>query len=1106
MKTLKIKIDDGCPRQVLYGIEKLETALEQRGVRLENVAAGEQWRIGTPAASPDIDRLVEEGRLGLAETPESLAAGRVDGSLFVAGRDTRGLLYALLELADRIALEETDPEKMPGFSEAPQTAFRGIFTFLHNRDCEMEWFYSREHWIAYFDLLARSRFNSFHLVFAHQTAYLAPPFPFFVHVPEHPEVTVPDLTNEERDRNLAALNMIAEVAEERGLDFVVGLWEFLAWSREITHSGHVQKSMVDGLGWNNLESYTHLALKRLLAECPGIKGVQLRVNPEAGIPSERQTDFFRRSVFRALRECGRNVLLDLRGWGALPETIRDAGALDIPVRLSMKYWAEHLGAPYQAPLQHPAYSYADFLRRPQQLPVSYQVWALGSHRLFQWGDPEYARTFSRSLSLGDAVGFEISPPLAQKGYGNEPGAWRILEPEHDHTRWEFERYWLFYTLFGRLTYRPDAEAEVWMREMRRRFGKAAEIVMEALTQASRVLSFIMRFNMSDPNMYIWPEADTGGLLDFYVDVAPSDPARIKSFSEAAEEHLAGRFTARMTPKEASRCLRETGEKCLRLVGGLARDAAPEKANRRELRSILVDAEALGELALYHAEKILAGESLTLYYHTGDCASLRHAEARLRAAAPHWRQLAAVTDGVYTDRMVTGPVDSGHWKDRLILVEEDLQRITELQELHRRFGGHTVAFDFGSGWTRDWGYVRSHRDYSVERGFTPVDEKCLFSPGAAFGWRTTDRLASTAAPRARLCDKHLDRVFRDAYRTTGWEKLVPFRDMLTLKSVSGSRSATFACGVPAGRHEIIVVLGDRRADSNACGPLRISVNGRELASGLRIPPREVQELRAAIDCDRAVLELALEPDRGAEWRLCALIVRPVEPVIAHTPPRFLEPGREAVIRASVTCPEEPARVELVVRTRGKPPHAKRGAEDTRPERIPMRDVEAGLLLEALIPQSLLDSSVEYWFEAESRSGRRSRLPDAGAEPHFFTLTAVDRSIGPRILHDPPAGAEPGKDIVIRADIRSSRPLSRARLHYRHTNQFASYRTAHMELERADGRRTGAGRYTAAIPGDYVVPEWDIMYYLEAVDEAGCGAFYPPSDWIRRIPYCVVRTAR
>ena len=71
------------------------------------------------------------------------------------------------------------------------TPIRGIRYFVHNHDLEERWYYSREYWDAYFSMLARRRFNRFNLVFAHQTNYLAPPYPFWLELPGFPGIRVP---------------------------------------------------------------------------------------------------------------------------------------------------------------------------------------------------------------------------------------------------------------------------------------------------------------------------------------------------------------------------------------------------------------------------------------------------------------------------------------------------------------------------------------------------------------------------------------------------------------------------------------------------------------------------------------------------------------------------------------------------------------------------------------------------------------------------------------------------------------------------------------------------------------------------------------------------
>jgi len=45
------------------------------------------------------------------------------------------------------------------------------------------------------------------------------------------------------------------------------------------------------------------------------------------------------------------------------------------------------------------------------------------------------------------------------------------------------------------------------------------------------------------------------------------------------------------------------------------------------------------------------------------------------------------------------------------------------------------------------------------------------------------------------------------------------------------------------------------------------------------------------------------------------------------------------------------------------------------------------------------------------------------------------------------------------------------------------------------------YGAVIPGEFIVPNWDIMYIIEAVDISGTGSFYP--DFNGRQPFVVAK---
>jgi hypothetical protein len=74
----------------------------------------------------------------------------------------------------------------------------------------------------------------------------------------------------------------------------------------------------------------------------------------------------------------------------------------------------------------------------------------------------------------------------------------------------------------------------------------------------------------------------------------------------------------------------------------------------------------------------------------------------------------------------------------------------------------------------------------------------------------------------------------------------------------------------------------------------------------------------------------------------------------------------------------------------------------------------------------------------------------------------------------------------------------RLRYRHVNQTEDYGTAEMTL---DAR---SGQYTATIPGGFITPQWDLMYYVEIVDRRGNGRIFPDLDI--DTPYVIVRVRR
>ena len=130
------------------------------------------------------------------------------GGAHVTGGDLRGVMYGLLEAADQIRATG----RLKQVHAAPATPIRGARLFARDAD------FDETRWRAYFQTLARDRFNRFTLIFT------------------------------EPPRDLQKLRAISQAAADYAVDFTLALWE------------HEPDA----------------ALDKILATCPLIRTVQIR--------------------------------------------------------------------------------------------------------------------------------------------------------------------------------------------------------------------------------------------------------------------------------------------------------------------------------------------------------------------------------------------------------------------------------------------------------------------------------------------------------------------------------------------------------------------------------------------------------------------------------------------------------------------------------------------------------------------------------------------------------------------------------------------------------------------------------------------------------------
>lgn len=373
--------------------------------------------------------------------------------------------------------------------------------------------------------------------------------------------------------------------------------------------------IVWGLNQDNLYPYTKVALAEFMRRVPELDSIQFRMHGESGL-RRGEMEAFWTDVYRVMLKHGRGMRFDARAKNFPHELIDKAVEMGVPIRICTKYWMEQMGPPFHPTHIHPnnqhdrRHGYADLLRYPKRYDVHWRLWNAGTTRVLLWGDPDYVRRFAESTHLYDGQGFEINEPMGTKmqDHPHDLPPFDLLRPAYRYYDWEFERYWHFYQVFGRVSYNSKTPPGVWQKEFELRFGKeAGPLVAQGMHRASQILPRVVAYSYPYhhfPTTRGWAEMQRQGDLPAYAKALPSDTEQFLSMDAAAQCILQGKDSAKIWPHQSSQWFARTADDVLSLV----EEAERKNSGRRdkEFISTIVDLKILAHLARYHSWRARSG--------------------------------------------------------------------------------------------------------------------------------------------------------------------------------------------------------------------------------------------------------------------------------------------------------------------------------------------------------------------------------------------------------------------------------------------------------------------------------------------------------------------
>ncbi len=214
--------DLGKQPPVIWAIGQLQYRLKARGIASQRCASPDQAGaeavcvLATSHTSRWARGILAAAGLSVPDVAEAtgLVRGTLSGRsvLLATGADVRGLVYAILELADRVEHSPNpiaELQRPDRIVEQPANRIRSIGRLFTSELEDKAWFYDKEFWKEYLSMLIEHRINRFAMTLG--VGYNSPrritdsyfyfAYPFLLDVPGY-NVKAVGLPDAERDRNL----------------------------------------------------------------------------------------------------------------------------------------------------------------------------------------------------------------------------------------------------------------------------------------------------------------------------------------------------------------------------------------------------------------------------------------------------------------------------------------------------------------------------------------------------------------------------------------------------------------------------------------------------------------------------------------------------------------------------------------------------------------------------------------------------------------------------------------------------------------------------------------------------------------------------------------
>lgn len=662
-------VSDAMEPQAKFAEGEIEAALAARGERA------------------DVVLRIDDG---VDLKPEGFMISKGKDAITVTGKDSAGVMYGGLDLAETIRSEGVHGVKDK--KQGPYMQMRGVKfncpldvrSPSYSDVCDaaqknIPEMWNMDFWTAYIDTLAKYRYNYISLWSMH-------PFPSLVKVPEYPDVALDDV---KRSRGPfkeyysgTGVDWTGPEFEEDNLETVkkMTIDEKIAFWRQVMAYGKSRNVDFYVVTWNIFDygiggkygitddpenettiDYFRQSVKALILTYPDLAGIGVTTGEnmrtvvdgkKRHMSAEPKEDWMVKTYVAGTLDAlksqpGRKIRFihrqHMTGADMVLEKMQPLiQHPDVDFIFSFKYAKAHVYSATRQPYHE------DFV--PTIRGKVKTIWTLRNDDvyLFRWGSPNFVRDFVKNIPYDVSQGYYY-------GHDGFINGREFTQLDHESPRQlEVQKHWFQWMLWGRMAYNPDYSNERIIAMLSERYPEVdGARLLDAWQKASMVYPRVTGFHWGSLDFMWYIEGMRGrngytaqqgaktqsGFHDVYtfLNIPPHDCAGVQSI----RDFVAGKETQDLTPLSLADLIDrdvEAAERTVREFGDV---------EDRELRLTIDDIKIVCEMGRYYADKIRGSTYFALAGSTKRQADKDKAVDALSQAADHYKS--------YVDRVTANHV-------------------------------------------------------------------------------------------------------------------------------------------------------------------------------------------------------------------------------------------------------------------------------------------------------------------------------------------------------------------------------------------------------------------------------------------------------------------